>query len=823
MEKSKKSTIKRILRPIIIIAIILIITATVIGLVFAIYIEKNIDKTIDETLFTPVGMGSSTKIYYYDFSDRENRVGVLKEISDKELYSSYRCKSVKYEQIPEDLIDAFVSIEDKRFFKHSGVDWKRTLSAGINYFLKFNGSFGGSTITQQLIKNVTNNDDYSFQRKIQEIFWALDLETKMDKKEIISMYLNIINLSQGCFGVGAGAEYYFSKDISELNLAECACIAAITNSPTYYDPIRNPENNKRRRNIILLEMLNQGYIDDSEYTQAVNTELILNVSASAAQSSSSVNSWYVDMVIDDVISGLVSEKGYSRSMANLMIYTGGLKIYTVMDKEIQDLLDDYYSNTQNFYSNDSGEMPESSIIVIDPKTGDVLGVAGSIGEKNANRLQNFATQTLRPAGSVIKPLSIYAPALERGIINWATVYDDIPVKIDKKNSEQWSVWPKNASGTYRGLTNINYAITHSINTVSVKVLEDVGLDASFDFLYNDLNIKSIIKSKTLDDGSIITDKDYAALALGQFNYGVTLRETTAAYSIFANDGIYNDYRSYLKVTDLSENVILSKPYSGKAVLSEENAAIMTKMLGNVLRDGTAKEMTIGTKIDVAGKTGTTQNNYDKWFIGYTPYYICGAWLGYEYPKSLADYSGKSCNKIWDEVMTLLHKKYISSDEPLSFNSPANIVEAKYCADSGLLATEACRADIRGDRIETGYFLRGTEPHEYCGTHVLIEYDTVTSGIASAYCPKQNVKLVGLINVSRVFPKQIYITDAQYVWRDIGKNILPETSPTLPFYSNLLPRDSYSGISEVDIQKNCYCREHFNYFKWKEEKEKNQPE
>ena len=351
----------------------------------------------------------------------------------------------------------------------------------------------------------------------------------------------------------------------------------------------------------------------------------------------------------------------------------------------------------------------------------------------------------------------------------------------------------------------------------------MGLDASFDFLYDDLNIKSIIKSKTLEDGSVITDKDYAALSLGQFNYGVTLREITAAYSIFANEGIYNEYRSYLKVTDTSENVILSKPYNGKAVISEENASVMTKMLENVVISGTAKDMKIDELLSVAGKTGTTQNNYDKWFVGYSPYYICGAWLGYEYPRSLADYSGKSCNKIWDEVMTLLHEKYISSGNILEFNYSGNIIEAEYCADSGLIATEACRADLRGNRVEKGFFAKGTLPQEYCDTHVLVEYDKITSAVASSYCPKENIILVGLLNVNRSFPKQIYVTDSQYVWRDIGNAVLPETSSSLPFYANLFSGGTYPGISETDIQKNCYCREHFNYFKWKEEKEKNQPE
>lgn len=823
MKSKKKGILHFLVKSIIISVIIVSTTITVSGLVFAIYVEKNIEKTIDEDMFFPVGSGASTKIYYYDFSDRENRVGTPHTISDKELYNAYKCKSVSYDEIPQNMINAFISIEDKRFLEHNGVDWKRTLSAGFNYFLKFSKSFGGSTITQQLIKNVTKNDDYSFQRKIQEIYWALDLEKKMDKKEILQMYLNIINLSQGCFGVGAAAEYYFSKDISELSLVECAAIAAITNSPTYYDPIRNPMNNKKRRDLILKEMFEQGYISEDDYNSSINVELELNVDKDS--SNQNINSWYVDMVLDDVINDLVEKNGYSRSMASLMVYTGGLEIYTVMDPKIQSVLDEYYANEKNFYSVSQSENPQSSMIVIDPNTGDILGVAGSIGEKKANRVQNFATQTLRPAGSVIKPLSVYAPALEKGLINWATVYDDVPVRFESTSSNtgggassNYNLWPKNANGNYRGLTDINYAITHSINTVTVSVLEDLGLETSFDFLYNDLNMSNIISAKKLDNGNIITDKDYAALALGQFNYGVTLRETTAAYSIFANNGIYNKTRSYLKVTDSSNKIILNNLYNGKAVISEENAFLMTKMLQNVVSDGTASDIKLKNKIDIAGKTGTTQNNYDKWFIGYSPYYICGVWMGYEYPKNLAGYSGRSCNRIWDDVMTILHSEYISAGEAQNFENNNNIIEAEYCADSGKLVTEACRADIRGDRTKKGFFSKGTEPTSFCDTHVLVEYDIICNAVATSECPIENIRQVGFINVVRIFPTQIYISDAEYVWRDIGKTTLPETSPSFPFFSNLLNENEYSGISKSAIQSNCYCREHFNYYKWKEEKE-----
>ena len=812
---------KRILKAVLILFIMALISATVVGIVFAIYVDNNIEKTIDEQLFYVVGSDSQTKIYYYEYEDRTARIGEAVELSEEQLYGGYRSKFVSYDTIPQNLKNAFISIEDKRFERHKGVDWFRTVTAGINYYLKFSDSYGGSTITQQLIKNVTDEDDYTFQRKIQEIFWALDLETKMDKTEILGLYLNIINLSQGCYGVGAASEYYFSKNVSELTLSECACIAAITNSPTYYDPLRNPQNNDRRRRLILGQMLELGYIGEEEYNTAINEEIVLNINAN--DSKDKVNSWYVDMVVDDVMRDLMNKYGYSRSMASLIVYTGGLKIYTVMDKEVQGILDKYYSDTSNFSSVKGSELPQSSMIVIDSKTGDILGVAGAIGPKTGNRLQNHATYSVRPAGSVVKPLSTYAPALEAGIIDWSTVYDDTPVNFGSYNLDASKgkivepvPWPKNSNNTYRGLTNINYAIEQSINTVTVKVLEDLGLDSSFDFLYNKLKMKSLITSRVLSDGSVITDKDYASLALGQFNYGVTVREITAAYSIFANDGIYNDYRSYYMITDSEGKEVLSNKYHGEAVISEENADIMTLMLSNVVSNGTATDITLDKKIACAGKTGTTQNKYDTWYIGYTPYCIGGVWFGYEYPKALTDYSGNKCIEIWDEVMTLVHRKYY--DEYKDFDISDSIVEYEYCRDSGKALTSACKMDPRGTRAETGYFVKGSEPTSPCDRHLAVDYDTEYGGVVIGDCPSENVKKVGLINVSRSFPMQIYVTDAQYTWQDIGKNVLPETSPSLPFYNNFLPKDKYSGISKTSTQYNRACREHFNYFVWKDEQE-----
>ncbi len=807
-----------------ILLIILTVAMLVIGLSFSFYIMSHCEREIDEGMFEALTGNTASKIYYYA-SDEAREVGNATELAEGELFGGFRSEAVSYEELPRELIYAFVSIEDKRYFKHSGVDWKRTVGATLNYFLNFRSEFGGSTITQQLIKNVTENDEYSFERKVQEMLWALDLERKMSKEEIIECYLNIINLSNGCYGVGAASEYYFSKPISELTLAECASIAAITNNPSFYDPVRNPKNNRARRDLILSEMLSQGYIDEEAYAQAVAQE----VKTSVARAGGGVHMWYTDMVVEDVITELVASKGYSRAMASHLIYTGGLNIYTAMDIDVQNLLEEYYSNESNFYSSGEGEKPQSAMIIIHPESGDILGVAGAVGVKNANRLQNFASGTVRPAGSVIKPLSVYAPALEAGIITYSSVYDDVPVNFGSYNLDasagairKPAAWPKNANGVYRGLTNINYAIEHSVNTVTVKVLADLGLQNSFYFVKEKLDLNSLIEKGTLADGSYITDMDYAALALGQFNYGVTLREITAAYSIFPNGGIYNKARSYYKVTDSYGNTVLENSYYGERAISEANACIMTEMLKNVVSNGTATSVSLKKYIDCAGKTGTTQNNCDRWFIGYTPYYIGGVWYGYEYPKELPSSSKSVCVSVWDDIMTILHEKQIAEKEKKHFELQYDVVEAEYCRDSGKLMSDACRSDPRGDRSETGYFVKGSEPNEQCDRHVLVAYDTdkANGGVMSHECEFYNVQYVGLLRVEREFPVQIYVTDAQYTYREIGKGILPETNPNLPFFANMLSEGSFSGISYGNVQFNRYCRAHFDYYKWKEESESN---
>lgn len=788
-----------------------IITLIIVGSAFAIYVKNNVDIKIDETKFELNSTNTTTKLYYYEYSDRENRIGEAVELEDARLYGGSNSIFVPYSQIPKDLINAFVAIEDQRFWDHKGVDWYRTVGAGLNFIFAFDEEFGASTITQQLIKNVTGEDDYKIQRKIQEIFWALDLESKKSKEDILTLYLNVINLSQNCYGVQAAANTYFGKDVSELTLLECACIAAITNNPSYYNPIRFPEHNKERRQTIIWQMYVQEMISEEEMNAIYDLEPEFNLK-SGDSSSSSINSWYTDMVINDVIDDLV-ELGYTSQAASLLVYSGGLNIYTCMDPDVQNVLDEVYRNEEYFPEHTSGMPAQSSMIIIDPYTGDILGVAGAKGEKKGNRVQNFAIDTVRPAGSSIKPLSVYAPALESGLITYSTVYDDTPVNFGTNNA---TPWPHNLPDIYGGLTNINSAIERSVNTVAVKVLEDLTPSASFEFCRDKLGMESLIELLELSNGTRLTDIDYAALALGQQNYGVTVREITAAYTAFANDGVYNSANSYLKVTTANGEVLLSNEDPGNIVMSEENAAIMTKMLSNVVSNGTAKSITLKKTVNCAGKTGTTSNDYDRWFIGYTPYFIGGVWYGYEYPKSLSNLKSNPCVSIWDTVMTKLHQTYIDEASNggaalKTFDTPSTVIKATYCKDSGLLMTDACRLDPRGNRAETGYFAAGTQPNSYCTTHVKVNYDTATGCIASSRCPSENVKQIGLIEVTdRSFPVQVTVTDAQYVYRDLPPTTEPGGWWGEPFFINTIPSGTYVGISSAEAQYNQFCWHHFNF-------------
>jgi len=632
---------RKFIRLVLIVFIILFCIASIGIMLGAAVLNKYSKSKVSGELLDAARSFEETKFYCFDYEDRIFQTGEAREIKEASLSDGVEYRYASYADMPEKLVLAFVAVEDKRFYSHKGIDYKRSLGAVFNYLLRRDKSYGGSTITQQLVKNLTGNNAILVERKLTEAFSAIDLEKSFEKSEIIEMYLNIINLSHGCRGVGAAAEYYFSKSVSELDLCECACLAAITNNPTKYDPISHPKENKKRRDIVLKCMLDSGYISPDEYNSAVKSETPLSVKKINTRKT---NSWYVDAVIKDVTGDFARKYDISKETAAVLLYKGGYKIYTAMDLEIQSILDEYFVDLDNFPCDDNGEQPQSSMIIIDPHSGDILGIAGGIGEKRGNRIQSYATDTKRPPGSSIKPLSVYAPAIDRGLINWASVIEDSPIRVDEITGKGW---PSNANNKYVGKVNTRYAVANSLNTVAVKVLGMLGNDVSYEFLTNDLLIRSLDKTEDMGD---------ASLALGQPSKGITLRELTSAYSIFQN-GVMSKSRTYYKVTDSSGRVVLDNPYLGKEVIDEKTATIMTKLLGEVVENGTASGyVTLTDHVEVAGKTGTSQFSNDKYFVAYTPNLLGGVWQGYEMPKSIECFRGNYAICIWDDVMNRIYER-----------------------------------------------------------------------------------------------------------------------------------------------------------------------
>ena len=816
------------------IVLVCFITGIIVGCVFAIYVSNYIDPTIDESLLITSTGEQTTKLYYYDFTDRANRVGEPVEIKDARIYGAENSLWASFDEIPDMLKEAFVSIEDYSFWTHDGINWKRTIGAALNFFIGFDESeYGGSTITQQLIKNVTGENEATIQRKVQEILCALNLEKSLSKEEILELYLNIVPLSQSCIGVRAAADTYFDKELSELTLAECASLAAITKYPTKYDPIQNPENNIERRDDIIYEMCRQGKISEEEADAAYAEELVLASSNNKKEEvlDQEVNSWFTDTVIIDVRNDLMEKYGISKEIASNLINSGGLSIYTTMDPKVQQIVEEVYADENSFPKNTGGIPAESAMAVVDPYTGDLLAVVGARGEKRGNLLLNYATQTKRAPGSSLKPLSVYAPALESGLITYGTVYDDTPLWFNEKEEEgsdtvEKTPYPKNTPDEYRGLTTVNSAVERSVNTVAMKILEDLTIDTAYDYLKKKLGFDYLVDYGEDINGNGYTDKGLAALSLGQLNFGVTVRDIAAAYTVFPTGGVFHDCHSYLYVYDSKGNLLLSNDDSGEVVFSQQTSYIMTKMLQNVVNNGTGRSVSLRQKVDVAGKTGTAGNDYDRWFVGYTPYYIGAVWYGYSYPKSLSNLTTNPSNKLFDLVMTRLHEEYIAEAEaggaPLRTfddNRPADVIEVTYCKDSGKLMTSACSLDPRGSRADTGYFTASSAPKTYCDRHIIVNYDATTNAYAHEYTLPENLIQVALVKENtRAFPIQINVTDAQYVFRELPFGVRPCGWWGEPYFINSIPEGVFIGTTNLNggRQFNSFSYENYDFSKYENE-------
>lgn len=691
-----------------------IIAGCIVGCAFLIYIANNVDSNVDDIVMLSGSKEGTTRMFYYDQN------GELVEDESQRLTGGTNRYWISYDQIPEDLINAVVAIEDKRFWDHEGVDWITTIQAAIKFVIPMGENPGGSTITQQLVKNATGDDDYTIQRKVQEIMKAMNLEKVTEKKSILEMYLNSIYLSQGCTGVQAAANKYFSKDASELTLIECAAIAGITQNPIKWDPILNPENNRIRRDTILRQMYEQGLITRTEFDGAYKQKLVLNVEGSdedgEESSASSTTSWYTDVVIEESIDLLAEKYDVTETIAAQMLYSGGYNIVTAMDRDIQTILEKYYSDmsSSSFLPTSNVINVESSMLFMDPYNGNVLGLVGGRGEKTQTRVLNRATQTKRQPGSSIKPIGVYGPAMDAGLINYGTTYEDSPFTTSP------TVWPHNANRVFSyAPTTIDTALAASKNTIAVKVLNDLGINNSFRFMHDKLHMESLVDSVTTSTG-VKSDKNLASLALGGLTYGVTLREMVAAYCIFPSGGIYSSPRTVLQIQNSAGQVIIDNNPAGEIVMKEGTTQTMIRIMEHVISGTVGTSGTAGSAkqiqqlVGAAGKTGTTNNDNDLWLVGFTPYYASGIWLGYDEPQSLSGkVSGTQHIKLWNAVNVEIHElllKRIEAGEvqKKTFNDDL-LIKATFCPTTGMLPSTNCSK-------RTGYFTKEALPTKICTRH-----------------------------------------------------------------------------------------------------------
>ena len=682
-----------------------IITGSIVVSVMALYVFNALeDAPIVDISNVEVNLNNTSYIYVTDPDTQEQTVV-------KELYSGQNREWVSYSEIPQTLIDVTVAAEDKRFCEHHGVDWLRTIRSTLGYFGGSSRIQGGSTITQQVIKNLTGNDEVTPERKVQEIFTALKLEKNYSKEQILETYLNVAFFSNQCYGIQSASKLYFNKDISELNVAEAATLIAITNAPTRYNPLReNPnedygwgtgmEENKERRDYILGEMLDAGMLTQSEYEEWINYEVQLAPREEVQSTSdglTALTDWHTDQVIEDVITDLQEEYNYTRAYATNMVYSGGYRIYSTMDPDIQQSLEDSYANPDTFPALNNSEYPETAAIVIAPD-GSVKGMIGG-NEKTSNRLFNRATQSQRHPGSAMKPISAYLNAFERDLITWSTTFVDEPLTLTE-NGETFE-WPVNYTNSYtHEPMTVQYAVQQSTNTVPAQIVNILTPQVCYDTLKNKFQISTLQEA---DATSL------SAMALGGMTTGMTPEELVGCYQIFVTGGMYVKPYTYTHVTDMEGNVILEKDTTQVRVISEETATVLNRLLQTVVSRGTGAQANIQnqTGIVTAGKTGSSTgvkyvngvqvdfDNPDLWFIGFTPYYIGGVWMGYDIQEEIY-YSTYPTPILWKNLMLPIHEGLEAAD----FTYSENVQALQYCTESGDLATENCPSTATGWYKET---------------------------------------------------------------------------------------------------------------------------
>ena len=689
---------------------------------------------------------------------------------------------VDLEQIPTNLQYAFICTEDKDFYNEPGFNLKRTVGAMINEYILpiYSSKQGASTLEQQLIKNLTDDDSASglggALRKVREIYRAYTLYRNYSKETILEAYLNTISFTGTIQGVQTAAMEYFNKDVSQLTLWECATIASITKNPTNYNPYTNPENLINRRNFILYNMKDQGVISEEDYQQAIAQPLVL-AEEDTSKTTATNNSYFTDALFEEVVQDIMEKEGITEAAAQQMLYTGGFTIEATVNPKIQSQMEELMLNTNDAYfpagwheeavsslseddtpvynadgtlkttTNADGSVTyyrnvrtQAAMVMLD-YDGNVVAMVGGLGEKTRDLTLNRAYSVTRQTGSAIKPIGAYALGIEYGLVNWSTMLNNSPLYLKsdmvirdedycrrnglsglsdealKAYPNAWRSWPQNYGGNYGDNQDLPLwnGLARSLNTIAVRVGDLVGADTIFNFVYNTLQLN------TLDP---VNDVGLAPMVMGSQTHGVTPTALAAAFQIFY-DGQYTTPHLYTRVLDRDGNIYLENNATSYQALTPQTATIMNQLLQNVLYSsvGTAsgRYPTTGGMRSF-GKTGTTTDEKDLWFVGGTPYYVTAVWWGYDSPYDMTNTLGsqaktRTCVEAWRALMNQVQEGYAYKEFPMA----DGVVQRSYCTQSGLLATSGCPSTA------TGYYkaddLPATCNYDHGGGVVSSQVDT----------------------------------------------------------------------------------------------------
>ncbi len=665
--KKKKNAKKRIIQIIIPLFLVGAIVGCFVAGSLLVYAFAFVDDTVYEDL-DDMTLDFTTTIYIQDEETDE-------WVEYQRLHGEENRIWVGLEEMPDYLWQSFVAIEDQHFLEHNGVDWKRTVGAFGNLFFKYwSTNQGGSTITQQLVKNLTGDDDDKAVRKIREIMRARYLEGHYSKETILECYLNTICFAKGIYGVEVASNYYFGKSVNDLTLTEAAALAAMPKSPTKYRPDKNPNDNKSRRSIVLKFMNEQGYITETEYKDALETELSI-VATNDAIGEKEINNYFVDAVIDEVIDRLVEEYNMDPSYAAKNFYNAGYKIYATMDPDVQNVLEAEFENTEKYFKEKSSKTKatlQGAMTIVDYQ-GHIVGIVGGAGEKTENRGLNRATSSPRQPGSTMKPLGAYCQALDDNLITYSTMLEDSALP---KYHQDGSSGPRNWYGGYEGYMSVKTALERSNNTIPCKLVKQIGVETSYHFVTSKLGFTSFTNE----------DKNLSSLALGGSSRGITTTQSAAAYAIFGNGGRYYQPTTFTKVLDQDNDVILSEK-SFVTAINSDTATIMNRLLQNVVygsRGTGTLAAGYNSEMKAYAKTGTSSEANDCWFVGGTPYYVGSCWVGFDVSSKVN--ASSTAKNLWTNIMKTLHKDLEAID--FAYNTE-DVVSRYYCTSSGKLATDAC--------------------------------------------------------------------------------------------------------------------------------------